>query len=96
MAALSEIWLMRPRLNREERIRTLCAEAVESTDWDELQPILSDLRNALHQQADHVKRMVADERARQIMGFGNSDSRRKAHRTRALQQLNLVLPASFE
>jgi hypothetical protein len=77
-------------------MRRLCAEAVESTDWDELQPILSDLRNALHLQVDDVKRMVADERARQIMGIGNSDSRRKALRTRALQQLNLVLPASFE
>ena len=69
---------MCPRPNREERIRRLCAEAVEATDWDELQPILSDLRNALHEQVDEAKWMVADERAPQIMSFGNSDSRRKA------------------
>jgi len=50
---------------------------VEATDWDELQPILSDLRNTLHEQAEDVKWVVADGRARQIMGFGNLDSRRK-------------------
>ena len=77
MAGVSEIWLMCPRPNREERIRRLCAEAVEATHWDELQAILSDLRNAIHEQVDEAKRMVAHERARQIMSFGSSDSRRK-------------------
>jgi len=47
-------------------MRRLCAEAVEAMDWDELQPILSDLRNALPELVDDVKWAVAEERAAKL------------------------------
>lgn len=39
----------------EERIRELCAKAVAAKDSDQLSPILSELRNALHEQDQIAK-----------------------------------------
>lgn len=44
----------------ERRIRELCAQAVATPNTDELQPILWELRNALHDHAERLKRMVAE------------------------------------
>lgn len=44
----------------ERRIRELCAEAVAARDTDEVHPILSELREALRQHAEHLKSMVAE------------------------------------
>jgi hypothetical protein len=68
---------------------------VEATDGDGLQPILSDLGNALHQQVDDVKRMVAEERVRQIVGFGKSDSRRKASSNQSSSVAQPCAPSIF-
>lgn len=44
----------------ERRIRELCAQAVAARDTDEVQPILSELREALREHVEQLKRMVAE------------------------------------
>jgi hypothetical protein len=48
----------------ERRIRELCAQAVATRDTDRLQPILWELRDALHDHAERFKSMVAEYRSR--------------------------------
>ena len=49
----------------EERIRELCAKAVAAQDSDQLNPILSELRAALHEQ-DQLARVLIAERTRML------------------------------
>jgi hypothetical protein len=53
-----------PRL-LEERIRELCAKAVAAQDSDQLNPILSELRVALHEQ-DMLAKVLIAERTRML------------------------------
>ena len=54
-----------PSVSLEDRIRELCAKAVETKDSDELSPILSELRAALHEQHTRAKELIA-ERTRML------------------------------
>jgi hypothetical protein len=49
----------------EDRIRELCAKAVAAQDSDQLSPILSELRAALHEQHMLTKGLIA-ERTRML------------------------------
>ena len=49
----------------EERIRELCAKAVAAQDSDQMNPILSELRAALHEQDTLAKGLIA-ERTRML------------------------------
>ena len=49
----------------EERIRELCAKAVATEDADQMSPILSELRAALHEQ-DQLAKVLIAERARML------------------------------
>jgi hypothetical protein len=49
----------------EERIRELCAKAVAAQDSEQLSPILSDLRAALHEQ-DQLAKVLIAERTRML------------------------------
>ena len=49
----------------EERIRELCAKAVATQDSEQLSPILSDLREALREQ-DQLARVLIAERTRML------------------------------
>jgi hypothetical protein len=49
----------------EERIRELCAKAVAAKDSDQLSPILSELRDALHEQ-DQLAKVLMAERTRML------------------------------
>ena len=49
----------------EERIRELYAKAVAAQDSDQLNPILSELRAALHEQ-DQLARVLIAERTRML------------------------------
>ena len=42
----------------ERRIRELCARAVAARDTEEIVPVLSELRNALHQHAEQLRTML--------------------------------------
>lgn len=44
----------------ERRIRELCAEAVKPQDADTLRCIMQELRNALHEHNEGIKRVVAE------------------------------------
>ena len=44
----------------DRRIRELCAQAVAAQGADELQLILSELRNALHEHNDELKLILAE------------------------------------
>jgi hypothetical protein len=44
----------------ERRVRELCAQAVAAPDAHELQPILSELRDALREHAERLQGMIAD------------------------------------
>jgi hypothetical protein len=44
----------------DRRIRELCAQAVASQNLDEVRPILSELRNALHEHNDELKLIIAE------------------------------------
>jgi hypothetical protein len=49
--------------NLENRIKDLCAKALKA-DGEELQVILSHLREALHEQSERARDMVAEEKRR--------------------------------
>jgi hypothetical protein len=49
----------------EGRIRELCAKAVATEDSDQLIPILSELRAALHEQ-DQLAKVLIAERTRML------------------------------
>ena len=49
----------------EDRIRELCATVVATKDSDQLSPILSELRAALHEQDQLVKELIG-ERTRML------------------------------
>ena len=49
----------------EARILELCAKAVAAKDSEQLSPILSDLRAALHEQ-DQLAKVLIAERARML------------------------------
>ena len=49
----------------EERIRELCAKAVAAKDSEHLSPILSELRDALHEQ-DQLAKVLIAERTRML------------------------------
>ena len=49
----------------EDKIRELCAKAVAAKDSDQLSPILSDLRDALHEQ-DQLAKVLIAERTRML------------------------------
>ena len=44
----------------ERRIRELCAQAVAAREADDVQPILSELREALREHVEQLKGMVAE------------------------------------
>jgi hypothetical protein len=44
----------------ERRIRELCAQAVAARETDDVQPILSELREALREHVEQLKGMVAE------------------------------------
>jgi len=44
----------------ERRIRELCGQAVAARDTDDVQPILSELRQALREHVEQLKGMVAE------------------------------------
>jgi predicted translin family RNA/ssDNA-binding protein len=44
----------------ERRIRELCAQAVAARDTDDLQPTLTELRQALREHVEQIKTMLAD------------------------------------
>jgi hypothetical protein len=58
-----------PSLLLEDRIRELCSKAVATEDSVELESVLSELRDALREQLDHIRRMVS-ERALRSMQYG--------------------------
>ena len=49
----------------EDKILELCAKAVAAKDSEQLSPILSDLRAALHEQ-DQLAKVLIAERARML------------------------------
>jgi hypothetical protein len=49
----------------EDKIRELCAKAVAAKDSDQLSPILSELRAALHEQ-DQLAKVLIAERTRML------------------------------
>jgi hypothetical protein len=49
----------------EDKIRELCAIAVAAKDSDQLSPILSELRDALHEQ-DQLAKVLIAERTRML------------------------------
>jgi hypothetical protein len=49
----------------EDKIRELCAKAVAAKDSDQLSPILSELRDALHEQ-DQLAKVLIAERTRML------------------------------
>ncbi len=44
----------------ERRIRELCAQAVAARETDDVQPILSELREALREHVEQIKGLVAE------------------------------------
>jgi hypothetical protein len=68
--------LAMPSVSLEDRIRELCAKAVETKDSDQLSPILSELRAALHEQNARARGMIA-ERARQTISHNEPPTRTK-------------------
>jgi hypothetical protein len=44
----------------ERRIRELCAQAVATKSGEELRPIMSELRDALHEHSEDLKRILAE------------------------------------
>lgn len=51
---------MRSFMLFEERIRELCARAVAARDMDEMVPILSELRTALHEHAEQLRTLLGE------------------------------------
>jgi hypothetical protein len=49
-----------PSTTLEDRIRELCAKAVAAKNSDQLRPILSELRAALHEQDQLAKELIAE------------------------------------
>jgi len=53
----------------EDRIRELCAGAIAVQNEDELQPILAELRSALHEHGKRLKRTAVLKLVQQNEGF---------------------------
>jgi hypothetical protein len=53
----------------ENRVKDLCAKAIKA-EGEELQRVLSELREALHEQSNRARDMVAKQK-RRTTGFSN-------------------------